>query len=557
MSISSDNELVFLSLGGAGEIGMNLNAYGFGPPEERQWIIVDIGVTFNDPRAPGVDVVMPDPTFLEGERDRLLGIVLTHAHEDHIGAIGRLWPRLRAPIYATPFTAILTREKLKEGGCDGEAVVHEVALGGRITLGPFDIELVTLTHSIPEPNGLAIRTPLGLVMHTGDWKIDPDPLIGDLTDEAMLRRLGQDGVLAMVCDSTNALVEGTAGSESDVRRTLAEVIRAQPGKVAVAAFASNVARLESAMYAARDCGRSIVLAGRSMHRIVGAARSIGLLADMHFVDEEEAGYLPDQALLYLCTGSQGEPRAALARIAAGNHPHVKLGQGDSVLFSSRVIPGNEVAIGSLQNALTERGVKVITDRDFAIHTSGHPCRDDLRQMYHWVRPQIAIPVHGEARHIAEHAALARTLQVPQVMEIKNGDLLRLAPGPAAVIDETPHGRLAFDGKTLVEIEAMVFRDRRIAGQEGVLAVSLVMNRKGAVLSGPDVRLRGLGPEDEAARDRLLDQLESAAEEAIKRAEGPLRQDEDALEQMLARTMLKTAIRLLHKRPLVEATVHLL
>lgn len=557
MSISLDNELVFLSLGGAGEIGMNLNAYGFGPPEERQWIIVDIGVTFNDPRAPGVDVVMPDPTFLEGERDRLLGIVLTHAHEDHIGAIGRLWPRLRAPIYATPFTAILTREKLKEGGCDGEAVVHEVALGGRITLGPFDIELVTLTHSIPEPNGLAIRTPLGLVMHTGDWKIDPDPLIGDLTDEAMLRRLGQDGVLAMVCDSTNALVEGTAGSESDVRRTLAEVIRAQPGKVAVAAFASNVARLESAMYAARDCGRSIVLAGRSMHRIVGAARSIGLLADMHFVDEEEAGYLPDQALLYLCTGSQGEPRAALARIAAGNHPHVKLGPGDSVLFSSRVIPGNEVAIGSLQNALTERGVKVITDRDFAIHTSGHPCRDDLRQMYHWVRPQIAIPVHGEARHIAEHAALARTLQVPQVMEIKNGDLLRLAPGPAAVIDETPHGRLAFDGKTLVEIEAMVFRDRRIAGQEGVLAVSLVMNRKGAVLSGPDVRLRGLGPEDEAARDRLLDQLESAAEEAIKRAEGPLRQDEDALEQMLARTMLKTAIRLLHKRPLVEATVHLL
>lgn len=557
MSISSDNELVFLSLGGAGEIGMNLNAYGFGPPEERQWIIVDIGVTFNDPRAPGVDVVMPDPTFLEGERDRLLGIVLTHAHEDHIGAIGRLWPRLRAPIYATPFTAILTREKLKEGGCDGEAVVHEVALGGRITLGPFDIELVTLTHSIPEPNGLAIRTPLGLVMHTGDWKIDPDPLIGDLTDEAMLRRLGQDGVLAMVCDSTNALVEGTAGSESDVRRTLAEVIRAQPGKVAVAAFASNVARLESAMYAARDCGRSIVLAGRSMHRIVGAARSIGLLADMHFVDEEEAGYLPDQALLYLCTGSQGEPRAALARIAAGNHPHVKLGQGDSVLFSSRVIPGNEVAIGSLQNALTERGVKVITDRDFAIHTSGHPCRDDLRQMYHWVRPQIAIPVHGEARHIAEHAALARTLQVPQVMEIKNGDLLRLAPGLAAVIDETPHGRLAFDGKTLVEIEAMVFRDRRIAGQEGVLAVSLVMNRKGAVLSGPDVRLRGLGPEDEAARDRLLDQLETAAEEAIKRAEGPLRQDEDALEQMLARTMLKTAIRLLHKRPLVEATVHLL
>lgn len=557
MSISSDNELVFLSLGGAGEIGMNLNAYGFGPPEERQWIIVDIGVTFNDPRAPGVDVVMPDPTFLEGERDRLLGIVLTHAHEDHIGAIGRLWPRLRAPIYATPFTAILTREKLKEGGCDGEAVVHEVGLGGRITLGPFDIELVTLTHSIPEPNGLAIRTPLGLVMHTGDWKIDPDPLIGDLTDEAMLRRLGQDGVLAMVCDSTNALVEGTAGSEADVRRTLAEVIRAQPGKVAVAAFASNVARLESAMYAARDCGRSIVLAGRSMHRIVGAARSIGLLADMHFVDEEEAGYLPDQALLYLCTGSQGEPRAALARIAAGNHPHVKLGPGDSVLFSSRVIPGNEVAIGSLQNALTERGVKVITDRDFAIHTSGHPCRDDLRQMYHWVRPQIAIPVHGEARHIAEHAALARTLQVPQVMEIKNGDLLRLAPGPAAVIDETPHGRLAVDGKTLVEIEAMVFRDRRIAGQEGVLAVSLVMNRKGAVLSGPDVRLRGLGPEEEAARDRLLDQLESAAEEAIKRAEGPLRQDEDALEQMLARTMLKTAIRLLHKRPLVEATVHLL
>ncbi len=439
------DELVFLPLGGSGEIGMNLNAYGYGPPDDRKWIIVDIGVTFGGIETPGVELILPDATFLEGERDNILGIVLTHAHEDHIGALPWLWPKLRAPVYATPFTAALLRYKLKERGLLEKVKLTEIPLKGDLTLGPFEIEFVTLTHSIPEPNGLAIRTPLGLVWHTGDWKIDPDPLIGEVTDVATLRAMADEGVLAMVCDSTNVFVEGSAGSEADVRVRLTEVIAECKGRVAVTAFASNVARVETVIHAAKAAGRTVCLVGRSMHRIVAAAQSVGLLADSPaFIDESEAGSLPDENILFLCTGSQGEARAALSRIASGEHRHVSLRAGDTVIFSSRIIPGNETEIFALQNKLMERHIEVITDKDEDVHVSGHPCRDELRQMYQWARPRIAIPVHGERRHLLEHEKFAHEMQVQQAIAPNNGDLIRLAPGPAKVIDEVPAGRLYLD-----------------------------------------------------------------------------------------------------------------
>jgi ribonuclease J len=405
------DELVFLPLGGSNEIGMNFNLYGYGPPHDRKWIIVDLGVTFGDQTTPGVEIILPDPTFIEERAKDILGIVLTHAHEDHIGAVGWLWPRLRAPLYATPFTAFLLREKLREKGLLERARITEIPLNGGVSLGPFELTLLTLTHSIPEPNGVAIRTPLGTVLHTGDWKIDPDPLTGPVTDEAAIRALGDEGVLAMVCDSTNVFVDGEAGSEADVRRTLNALIGQLKGKVAAACFASNVARMDTIIRAGEAAGRTVCLVGRSMIRMAAAARSVGLLEGVGpFVSDIEAARFPDDRILYLCTGSQGEVRAALARIAAGTHPHVKLGKGDSCVFSSRIIPGNEIPIRNMQNKLADLGVRLYTERDHpGIHVSGHPCRDELKRMYQWARPHIAVPTHGERRHLLEHAALAKDL----------------------------------------------------------------------------------------------------------------------------------------------------
>ncbi|NWG54520.1 MAG: ribonuclease J [Hydrogenophilaceae bacterium] len=548
-----DDELVFLPLGGAGEIGMNLNAYGYGPPEARKWIIVDIGVTFGNGATPGVDVILPDPAFLEERREDILGIVLTHAHEDHIGAIGWLWPRLRAPVYATPFTAALVREKLKEKMLLERVKLTEIPLKGKLALGPFDMELVTLTHSIPEPNGVAIRTPLGLVWHTGDWKIDPDPMIGETTDVASLRAMAEEGVLAMVCDSTNVFVEGESGSEADVRSELTTLIKGLKGRVAVTAFASNVARVESAIHAAQACGRSVCLVGRSMHRVVAAAQSVGLLQDAPpFVDEADAAYFPRDQILYLCTGSQGEPRAALTRIATGNHRHITLGAGDHVVFSSRVIPGNEAAIFALYNALIERGVDVITGEDENVHVSGHPCRDELRQMYAWARPRIAVPVHGELRHLREHVKLALELQTPQALAPRNGDLIRLAPGPAQVIDEVPAGRLYADGAALIEPDAEALRDRRRIAAEGLIAVALVVDeRKHAILSGPDVRLRGLSLSNAEDEEIAIEDLEAAAEAAFLRLKHGERADDEAAENAVQRAVRKTAEGIWGKRPFVE------
>jgi ribonuclease J len=549
----NQDELVFLPLGGAGEIGMNLNLYGFGPPDARQWVMVDVGVTFGNAATPGVEIIVPDPSYIESLSDDLLAIVLTHAHEDHIGAIQHLWPRLKAPIYATPFTAYLVREKLKEKGLDRKASVTEIPLRGDLQLGPFRLELVTLTHSIPEPNGVIIRTPLGTVLHTGDWKIDPDPIIGETTDEASLRAVGEEGVLAMICDSTNVFVEGSTGSESDVRREMTALIKGLKGKVAVAAFASNVARLDTVVHAAGEAGRSVCLVGRSMKRIVGAARHVGLLSDMpDFVSEQDAAFIPDDAILFLVTGSQGEPRAALAKLASGNHPHLSLGQGDTVIFSSRKIPGNEISIGQIQNALSERGVSIVTESQAPIHVSGHPARDELRQMYQWARPQIAVPVHGERRHIIEHARLALDLQTPQALTPRNGDLIRLAPGPAMVIDEVPAGRLHLDGGDLVPEGDGVFRDRKRLGSEGHVTVAVVLDGSGRLKSGPDIRTTGLTAPTEAEEDRRMEALLKTAEDTISR--NRTFDDPEAVEDQLMRAVRKAVERLWGKRPHVEAVV---
>jgi len=552
----ADDELVFLPLGGSNEIGMNFNLYGYGPPHDRRWIVVDLGVTFGDQSTPGVEVILPDPTYIEDYAHRILGIVLTHAHEDHIGAVAWLWPRMKAPIYATPFTAFVLREKLREADLLDEVEIIEVPLGGTIDLGPFHLELITLTHSIPEPNGLAIKTPLGTVLHTGDWKIDPDPLLGGPTDVAAIRRLGDQGVLAMVCDSTNVFVDGRAGSEAAVRGTLMPLIAGLKGKVAVACFASNVARMDSVCRAAEAAGRRVCLVGRSMRRMAAAAKSVGLMADLQpFLEENEAGYLPSEAILYLCTGSQGEPRAALARIADGTHPHVTLGQGDAAVFSSRIIPGNEIPIRNLQNKLADRGVRLYTERDHpGIHVSGHPCRDELADMYHWARPQIAVPTHGERRHLLEHCAFARDLQVPQQLAPRNGDMVRLAPGRAEVIDETPAGRLYVDAGVLTPENGEALRERRHAAFNGVVSIAVVLDRKGRIASGPQVRALGLPTDADYPLDEVLDDLAEEAETALNRLSGQDRGLDETVETALSRAVKKASQRIWGRRPVVETTV---
>ena len=556
MKARKDDELVFLPLGGSNEIGMNFNLYGFGPTHARKWIVVDLGITFGDQTTPGVEVILPDPEFAERIAKDILGIVLTHAHEDHIGAVAWLWPRLKAPVYATPFTAFLLREKLRDAGILDEVDITEVPLSGKISLGPFELELITLTHSIPEPNGLAIRTPLGTVLHTGDWKIDPDPLLGGVTDDDAIRKLGDEGVLAMVCDSTNVFVDGHAGSEADVRKALADLIKPLTGRVAVACFASNVARMDSVIRAAEAADRRVCLVGRSMHRMSAAARSVGLMSGLkEFINEKEAKHFPQDKILYLCTGSQGEARAALARIASGTHPHVNLGKGDHAIFSSRVIPGNEVPIRNLQNSLADRGVRLCTERDHpGIHVSGHPCRDELAQMYAWARPEIAVPTHGERRHLLEHAAFARDLQVPQTVSPRNGDMVRLAPGRAEIIDEVTAGRLYVDGGMVTPENGDALKERRHAAFNGVLMVTIALDGKGRIVSGPQIRSIGLAGDADYPLDEALDDLARDAEQAVKKVPAEERAFDEIVESALSRVVKKGAFRIWERKPVVETTV---
>jgi ribonuclease J len=553
--VDDSQALYFVPLGGSGEIGMNLNLYGYGASEEDQtWIIVDCGVTFGDLSTPGVDIIMPDPRFIEDRKHQLAGIVLTHAHEDHMGGVAHLWRRLRCPIYATPFTAWLMRDRLAEHGLLNEAELIEIGLHDRFDIGPFDIEMVTLTHSIPEPNGLIIRTPAGLVLHTGDWKIDPDPLIGASTDIAKLEAAGEEGVMAMVCDSTNVFTKGESGSELGVRENLTKLVGQYSGRVAIAAFASNVARLETAIKAAEANGRRVCLVGRSMHRMTRAAKAVGMLADVQpFVEEEEAGFFPKDKILYLCTGSQGEPRAALSRIAEGAHRNVTLNDGDAVIFSSRIIPGNERGIFDLMNRLASRGIELITEKDEHIHVSGHPCRDELAQMYAWAKPHISIPVHGELRHLKEHAAFARELQVPHSLAPHNGAVIRITRDGAAIVDEAPSGRLHVDGNFLVDAEADSLKERRRLSISGHVTVAAIVSN-GELVGAVDIRCMGIAETEAFDIEDFMDELADSAEEAFKRLGKRDKRDEAAVEEALRRAVRREANRIWGKKPHVEAIV---
>ncbi|WP_306143731.1 ribonuclease J [Roseibium sp. MMSF_3412] len=491
------NEIVFLPLGGVGEIGMNLGLYGYGPEDDRTWLIVDCGVSFAGPDLPGIDVILPDIKFLEDEVDNIAGMVITHAHEDHYGGILHLWPFLKVPVYATAFTAGLLAAKAESEPGAEEVPVTVVKQGERHKIGPFDVEFVAMAHSIPEPCALAIRTPAGLVLHTGDWKIDPTPGVGLPIDLDRLAEIGREGVMALVCDSTNAVRDGISPSERDVAAELKKVIAGAKQRVAVTTFASNVARIRAVAEAAAANGRDVVIVGRSMHRVIAVASELGYMDGLpQFHDEEAFGYLPRNKTVLLCTGSQGESRAALARIAAGDHRNVALSRDDTVIFSSRTIPGNEKAVAEVLNNLADNDIKIVTDKDALVHVSGHPRRGELEQLYKVLNPKVVLPVHGEPLHLATHAAFARELGVPEVVRGKNGDIICLNEGRAAVIDEAPSGILVKDGSVLDDPEVTGVKERRKLSFAGAAIVSLVVNRAGDLLSDPDIALLGLPDTDD-------------------------------------------------------------
>ena len=512
MTDKNDKELVFLPLGGTGEIGMNCNLYGFGTRGKRQWIMVDLGVTFGKHGDPGIDVITPDISFIEKQKKNLCGLLLTHGHEDHIGAVAHLWPRLKCPVYATPFTAALVRGKLAEAGLLDEVPLHIIEPDAHLEIGPFAIDYICLTHSIAEPSALAIEVEGARILHTGDWKIDPDPVIGKLTEVDRLKALGDAGIDAIICDSTNVLSPGRSGSEADVGRMLEDVVCESTGRVVITTFASNVARLTSIAAAAVKSGRHLCLAGRGMHKIYQAARETGYLTQFpKIVDESDAGYLPPEKVLICCTGSQGESNAALGRMANGRHPHLTLEPGDRVIFSSKMIPGNETEILALQNQLAKIDVEIISPNGSDIHVSGHPCRDDLADMYEWARPRSAIPVHGEHRHLIAHAALAKELGVAEPCRVHNGDVVRLAPAPTEVIDAVQTGRLHLDGYIMTEGGSAALKERRKISYNGVVFVAVPIDAANRLAGQVEVELAGAPTDDGMVKltDWTLDAVERA------------------------------------------------
>jgi ribonuclease J len=485
-------ELVYCSLGGAGEIGMNLNLFGYGKSGEYKWIIVDIGVTFSDDNIPGIEVILPNPEFIANQKENLLGIVLTHAHEDHVGAIAHLWPMLECPIYATPFTAAIVREKFKEKKINIGSHLKIVKLGGNVKLGAFDIDYVTLTHSILEPNGLAITTPEGVVLHTADWKIDEDPLIGEKTDVKKLTELGKKGVLAMVCDSTNIFNLGSSGSESLVRKGLLTVLEKMRNRIVITSFASNVARMETVFKVAEKIGRHVCLVGRSMNRIYELARQCNYLQDIKVpIDVRDSKKMPKNKMVFLCTGSQGEQRAALARIANGTHPDLHLEKDDNVIFSSRIIPGNEKRLYKIFNDFSKSEINVLSEENSMIHVSGHPAREDLKKMYNWVKPKILIPVHGEQRHMAEHVNFAKEMGVKFPIKVSNGEIIRLAPGEPQVVDKVTSGRVYLDGKVLIDNDSPVLKERRNMAANGYMEITVLISKNGQIKNNPIITLKGI------------------------------------------------------------------
>ena len=500
----SKEELLFCPLGGSGEIGMNMNLYAYGKENNKKWIIVDLGVTFADDSIPGIDLIMPDPGFIIDKKEDLLGIVLTHAHEDHIGAVAHIWPELKCKLYATPFTAALITEKFKEKKIDITSFLKIVPLNSKIKLGDFEIDFVTLTHSILEPNGLSIKTPIGTILHTGDWKIDPNPLIGNKIDEDKLKKIGNEGVSAMICDSTNIFSPGRAGSESDVRDSLLRIMESKTKRILVTSFASNVARMESIFYCAKKTGRAICLVGRSMHRIFKAAKKCGYLKGLiDPIEPRDAKKVAKNKILYLATGSQGEPMGAMNRIVNGSHPDVFLEEGDCVIFSSKIIPGNEKKLYNLQNQIVRNNIEIISEENAFVHVSGHPNRDDLKDMYKWVKPKSIIPVHGEHRHMQEHVNFAKEMQVPKTLLIENGDIIKLLPGDAPkVIDKAPSGRVYLDGNINVETDAQSVKDRKNLSINGYLEITLLVSNNGKIKK-PIISYRGI-PEKENSDHFIFD-----------------------------------------------------
>ena len=541
-------EFIFCPLGGSGEIGMNMNLFAYGNPGNRKWIIVDIGVTFADDTIPGIDLIYADPGFIEDKKDDLVGLVLTHAHEDHIGAIAHIWPKLLCNIYATPFTSILIKEKFKEKKIDVGNKMKIVQLNGKIELGPFKIEFVTLTHSILEPNGLYIETPAGSVLHTGDWKIDQNPLIGEKIDEKKLKNIGEKGVLAMICDSTNVLSSGRAGSELDVRNNLLKVIESKKERVIVTSFASNVARMESVFYCAEKTGRKICLVGRSMHRIYKAAKQCGYLSNIiEPIDPREAKKVSRQKIVYLCTGSQGEPFGAMTRIANFIHPDILIEPDDAVIFSSKIIPGNEKKLYKLHNQLVKNGIDVVSEENEFIHVSGHPNREDLKDMYNWVKPRAVIPVHGEHRHMIEHINFAKEMQVPHPVQVENGDIVQLYPGEKPKItDKAPVGRVYVDGKISIGEDSYSLKERLNISFNGFVDMTLIINNKGSLVRNPVIISKGIPSNGESSN--FVFELEDKIRDIFKTYSLKNSKQENNLIEHLKTTCRKTVKEKTGKRP---------
>jgi ribonuclease J len=555
MAKNQRDELVFIPLGGVGEIGMNMGAYGFGPEKSRKWIVVDCGVSFGGPDLPGIELIMANPEFLEENADDVLALILTHSHEDHYGAVLDLWPVFDKPVYATPFTAAMLAAKRAGDGIVENVDVRIMRPGKPFEIGPFTIEAINVAHSIPESNSLLISTPVGRVVHTGDWKLDPTPVVSAPTDVARFQAIGaeSDLPLALVCDSTNALKDGESPSEAEIGATLAALIAEAPHRVAVTTFASNVGRVVSIIRAAHQAGRQVVLSGRSLHRIMGIAKELGMLEGIPpYFDQDAYKTIPRDKCVLICTGSQGEARAAIARIARGEHPVIDLNAGDRMIFSSWAIPGNEREVIDIQNLLIDKGVEIITQNDALVHVTGHPRREELRRLYSWLKPQVLVPVHGEATHLSAHAKLGREEGIPNVCEARNGDLVRLFPEPMAFPSEVRTGELYLDGLVLCTPEESGVKGRRRLSFGGMIVVSLAVNASGQVVSGPDYVVEGL-PETED--ESIVELIEDTVTGIIKSLPNKRRSDPDVFSSALFKAIRNEVNAFWGRKPNVNVFVH--
>ncbi len=551
---ATSDEVVYVPLGGAGEIGMNLYLYGVGPKASRKWLMVDLGVTFPGDLEPGVDLILPDTQFIEREGDNLVGIILTHAHEDHFGAVIDLWPDLKVPVYATPFASGLLKAKLSAYPIEEPPEITEVKQGARFNVGPFDCEFINVAHSIPEPNALVIRAGGKTILHTGDWKIDDDPVVGSVLDVDRIEEIGRDGIDVLVCDSTNVFREGISPTEGEVGASLAAIIKAAPGRVAVTTFASNVARILSVAKAAKAAGRHLVLVGRAMLRVTSVAQEIGALPpEFTFLSQDEYRHLKPSETVVLLTGSQGEPRAALARVAFDAHPDIRLDPGDTVIFSSRTIPGNENSVGRVQNALAGQGLKLITDSDALVHVTGHPRRQELQQMYRWCQPKALIPMHGERRHLEEHVRFAKENGIADALVVANGQMAMLSQAPLRIIDEVHCGRVYRDGELILESDDASVRERRRLAEVGIVFVALAVTKRGDLVAPPQVEIDGIPPEDELG-EALAATIAKGVEGALKSIPKPKRKDVGLVREAARRAARGSVNRSWGKKPVVKAVV---